>query len=291
MLIIITKIDVDWGQAFLGYVPSKTNFKAGGLYTCEYPVSKSEMSDIERSLFSAIGIIGATVMPHSLFLGSALATQDRVSTKTLKGDGLSNSSLESLPEERRPSGILNRIKSSMNKTFRIKALDSHKNRPQRHEDWENNPYLFVKSHVYHGVVDIVLSLLGVAVLINSMWVLMMEFNFRMVSHDHLIRILILASAVFYYGQGRFRTNSQDPASLFDAHDLLVQYIGKRESHILWSDFSKFDVVFPSCWCAIRSRVVVIRSKLNDYRDCRRSNCFRRFPELVDIGPPFITCVR
>ena len=28
----------------------------------------------------AIGIIGATVMPHGLFLGSSLATQDRVST-------------------------------------------------------------------------------------------------------------------------------------------------------------------------------------------------------------------
>ena len=43
-----------------------------------------------------------------------------------------------------------------------------------------------------------------------------------------LRILIVASAVFYYGEGRNRSNSQDPASLFDAHDLLSQYVGKRE---------------------------------------------------------------
>jgi len=43
-----------------------------------------------------------------------------------------------------------------------------------------------------------------------------------------LRILILASAVFYYGEGRNRSNSEDPASLFDAHDLLAQYVGKRK---------------------------------------------------------------
>jgi hypothetical protein len=51
-------------------------------------------------------------------------------------------------------------------------------------------------------------------------------------HDHFFRILIVASAVFYYGKGRFRSDSQDPASLFDAHDLLSQYVGKGESHSL-----------------------------------------------------------
>lgn len=119
-------------------------------------------------LVLAIGIIGATVMPHSLFIGSALATQDRLSKTSLEADGESNSSLGSLPEERRPGGILNKIKSCLSKAFRIKALDSHKNRPQRHEDRENNSYWFVESHVYHGVVDIVLSLLGIAVVVNSM---------------------------------------------------------------------------------------------------------------------------
>lgn len=115
-------------------------------------------------------------MPHSLFLGSALATQDRLSPTPPKDDKSSLSSLGSLPEERRPTGILNRIKSSLAGAFRINALDDHGNRPQRHEDRENNSYWFVESHVYHGVVDIVLSLLGVAVVINSMWVTMTIFK-------------------------------------------------------------------------------------------------------------------
>jgi len=169
-------------------------------------------------------------MPHSLFIGSALATQDRLSSKSLRDDNLSTSSIGSLPEERRPRSILNRIKSSLSKAFRVRALDSHKNRPQRHEDRENNSYWFVKSHVYHGVVDIVLSLLGIAVTINSMWVITMTFNLCMVVYSVIstFRILIVASAVFYYGEGKNRSNAQDPASLFDAHDLLTQYVGKGE---------------------------------------------------------------
>lgn len=132
------------------------------------PLLKVMRSNVLFFFSIAIGIIGATVMPHSLFLGSALATQDRLSPKRPKDDNISVSSLGSLPEERRPTGVLNHIKSSLKEAFRIKALDDHKNRPQRHEDRENNSYSFVKSHVYHGVVDIVLSLLGVAVVINSM---------------------------------------------------------------------------------------------------------------------------
>ena len=106
-------------------------------------------------------------MPHSLFIGSALATQDRLSARPLKDDDVSNSNLGSLPEERRSRGILYRIKSSLREAFHVRAL-GHQNGPQRHEDRENNSYWFVKSHVYHAVVDIVLSLLGIAVVINSM---------------------------------------------------------------------------------------------------------------------------
>ncbi|KZP06643.1 hypothetical protein FIBSPDRAFT_1000000, partial [Athelia psychrophila] len=64
MGIIIAQVDVNWAQAFNGFVPS------GGLYT-------------------SVGILGATVMPHSPFLGSALGTQDRLATshsKTLSPD-------------------------------------------------------------------------------------------------------------------------------------------------------------------------------------------------------------
>jgi len=173
-------------------------------------------------------------MPHSLFIGSALATQDRLSPVPSQHDNKCALSLGSLPDvQRRPNGILNRVKSSLSEAFRIRALDTHKERPQRHEDKENNSYLFVKSHIHHGVVDIVLSLLGIAVVINSMWVAVKtsKFTSSCLSHCFVFRILIVASAVFYYGEGQNRSNSQDPASLFDAHDLLKQYVGKGELHV------------------------------------------------------------
>jgi hypothetical protein len=125
-------------------------------------------------------------MPHSLFLGSALATQNRLSPTPLKDESLPDLSPGSLPEERRPTGILNHIKRSFNEALQVKAVDDHKNRPQRHQDRENNSYWFVKSHVYHGVVDIVLSLLGIAVVINSMWVAAKKFNLCTAVHDVLL---------------------------------------------------------------------------------------------------------
>ena len=54
MFVIITKIDVDWGEAFLGYVPSKKVFQAGGLYTCEHYASTSRIGDAERPLFQRL---------------------------------------------------------------------------------------------------------------------------------------------------------------------------------------------------------------------------------------------
>jgi metal iron transporter len=107
-------------------------------------------------------------MPHSLFLGSALATQDRLSPIPPKDDILSGSGLGHPPEERRAANILGRAKSSLRGALQTGALDNHRNRPQRYEDRENNSYRFVESHVHHAAVDIVLSLLGIAVVINSM---------------------------------------------------------------------------------------------------------------------------
>ncbi|KAL1410197.1 Manganese transporter smf1 [Vanrija albida] len=57
--ILLHLIKPEWREVFLGLVPSKTLFKPGALYL-------------------GVGIIGATVMPHALFLGSSLATVDRL---------------------------------------------------------------------------------------------------------------------------------------------------------------------------------------------------------------------
>ncbi|WRT65463.1 uncharacterized protein IL334_002406 [Kwoniella shivajii] len=58
-IILLKLINPVWKDVFLGLVPSKTLVKPGALYI-------------------GVGIIGATVMPHALFLGSSLASVDRL---------------------------------------------------------------------------------------------------------------------------------------------------------------------------------------------------------------------
>lgn len=36
MAVIISKTEINWGQAFDGFVPSKTLLQSGGLYTCAW---------------------------------------------------------------------------------------------------------------------------------------------------------------------------------------------------------------------------------------------------------------
>ncbi|KAK0217351.1 natural resistance-associated macrophage protein [Armillaria nabsnona] len=151
MCIIIARVDVHWPDAFLGYLPSKYIFKDGALYT-------------------SVGILGATVMPHSIFLGSALATQDRVATKSVE------------EEEEKPVKLRQRIRS----TFRMAPISPPLT-------LSNNSLSFIKLHLYHGIADVVLSLLCFAVVINSL-------------------ILILAGATL--------PATTHTASLFDAYDLI-----------------------------------------------------------------------
>lgn len=68
-----------------------------------------------------------------------------------------------------------------------------------HSERSNNSLQFIRAHLWHGIVDMVISLLGLAVVINAL-------------------ILILAGAEFH------RT-SDNPATLFDAYDLLRDRIG------------------------------------------------------------------
>lgn len=56
---LLVEVKPDWSQAFQGYIPSAGIVNNGGLYT-------------------AVGILGATVMPHALYLGSKVATMRRV---------------------------------------------------------------------------------------------------------------------------------------------------------------------------------------------------------------------
>ncbi len=151
MCIIIARVDVHWADAFLGYVPSRYILKNGALYT-------------------SVGILGATVMPHSLFLGSALATQDRVAANSVE------------EEVEKPQMFRQRIRSA----FRLAPISPPLT-------LNNNSLSFIKLHLYHGIADVVLSLLCFAVVINSL-------------------ILILAGATL--------PATTHTASLFDAYDLI-----------------------------------------------------------------------
>ncbi|KAG5351894.1 hypothetical protein C0989_004614 [Termitomyces sp. Mn162] len=154
-------------------------------------------------------------MPHSLFLGSALATQDRVdpapqhsgSLPRMDSDDspISYASNTGIPTEGQSRFF--RIDSYLRETlfslFRTPLASDYTITVSRHAHWQNRSYAFVHSHIYHGIADVVISLFGFAVLINSL-------------------ILILASAVFFYSSAEHGA----PASLFDAYDLIRDLVGK-----------------------------------------------------------------
>ncbi|KAJ7508664.1 natural resistance-associated macrophage protein-domain-containing protein [Mycena galericulata] len=195
MVVIITRVQVDWAQAFDGYLPSKYVFGADALYT-------------------SVGILGATVMPHSLFLGSALATQDRLATDTPSEEPLpivdpkETTSKTSGPAEtpsKTLSGSISLMVEFVVELFRTPPPSQSSTRVKRHADRENNSLAFIRAHLAHGIVDVVGSLLGFAVVINSM-------------------ILIIASAVFF-PSGDSDGAMPMSASLFDAYNVIHRLVG------------------------------------------------------------------
>ncbi|KAJ7269293.1 natural resistance-associated macrophage protein-domain-containing protein [Mycena haematopus] len=195
MIIVISKVHVDWAEAFDGFLPSRYIFNNSSLYT-------------------SVGILGATVMPHSLFLGSALATQDRLTEETspvvepeplrIPAELKAADSREPVSQTVHEKSMLNRLREFFKLMVRTPPPNPRSTRVKRHEDRENNSLAFIRAHLNHGIVDVVGSLLGFAVLINSL-------------------ILILSGAVFYYGDAD--THMKKSASLFDAYDLIHDIVG------------------------------------------------------------------
>ncbi|KAI9511855.1 natural resistance-associated macrophage protein [Russula earlei] len=173
MCILVSRVRVDWDDAFHGFLPSKSLFHHGGLYT-------------------SVGILGATVMPHTLFLGSALATQDRASVNPVPLPGTSD--IRTTDRKGLLGKLLKLFRPVHVDTDTSDEVTSHANRP-------NNSLLFVKAHLHHAVMDIVVSLLFLAVTINAL-------------------ILIVASAVF--SQAGVEGESAD---IYDAHSLLRDIVG------------------------------------------------------------------
>lgn len=139
-------------------------------------------------------------MPHAIFLGSFLATHDRVGARAPPIPVPVSTDVE--PK----MNIIKRTRSYLASLFEVSRADriaadrEHRN---HFAHPENNSVHFIQAHLSHGVADIVISLLGVAVPINS-------------------AILIIAATVFFSGNPQ----DADSAGLFEAHDIIQNNIGK-----------------------------------------------------------------
>ena len=154
-------------------------------------VNKFSLQPYDESLSIAVGIIGATVMPHSLFLGSTLATQDRIEFRQ------DNSDKTGFSDDVKPSWIrqlLDGCKESVLSAFRKPPSNLYAAAATRYADHTNNSHEFVQAHIYHGTVDMIGSLLGFAVVINSLcvrlWHLVMELMFCQDINVGVFRVLL-----------------------------------------------------------------------------------------------------
>ncbi|KAG8726406.1 hypothetical protein FRC12_023430 [Ceratobasidium sp. 428] len=86
----------------------------------------------------------------------------------------------------------------------VPGTPTGRNHPSPTRKYLNNSIEFIREHLGHAIIDIVMSLLGFAVVINS-------------------AILVLAAAAFFYSG---RSQDVGDAGLFDAYDLIRDIIGK-----------------------------------------------------------------
>lgn len=142
-MILIVKINPHWGEVFEGFLPSK------------------KIGNTAGALYTSIGIVGATVMPHALFLGSSLATQNRVGQELLdlnlrdenkeSEDGMSAGSQQTSSEptgppdhpRRRVRGWLSAL-ISVERVEEMSELDTI----------NINRLRFIKAHLKNAIVDI-----------------------------------------------------------------------------------------------------------------------------------------
>ncbi|KAH0838532.1 natural resistance-associated macrophage protein-domain-containing protein [Lanmaoa asiatica] len=179
-IVLVIEVNPVWSQVFLGFVPSKELFNTQ-----------------PNAVYAAIGIVGATVMPHGLFLGSHFATQDRLSS-TL-----------SSPVVSRPSSLQSILRKPWRSMFSITRTshDDLTDRSTCHALRQNNPLSFIRAHLTHAIVDIIFSLLVVAVPINS-------------------AILILSGAV------RHDPSASSSVGIFSMYDLVLNTLGKGAAFLL-----------------------------------------------------------
>jgi metal iron transporter len=151
-------------------------------------------------------------MPHAFFIGSKMATMRRLHPHQYgEIDETYDLNSEDPVVERGPMLHLPQpvYAGSLISRFRRHTTPGEKKAYVAPPPEPRPTLARVRAHINHATVDIIGSLLGFAVLINS-------------------AILITAASVFYYGNGR-GTVPEGVSDLFDAYDLIKEYIGPGES--------------------------------------------------------------
>ncbi|WFD35584.1 Manganese transporter smf1 [Malassezia cuniculi] len=179
--VLIGRVQPDWGDVFYGYVPSSTVVESGGLYV-------------------SISILGATIMPHSLVLGSHFATIDRL------GEYRDLDSKPAAPSERRGGTWRNFWHKVGRQLMARSACVPTTMESDSLEEREPTSLRNLQLHLKHASWDIAICLVLFAITINS-------------------AILIVASAAFYYGNNS-EGDTEVVADLFRAYELLHDTVGK-----------------------------------------------------------------
>ena len=193
--VLLGRVRPNWGDVFHGYVPSSTIISSQGLYI-------------------SISILGATIMPHSLILGSHFATIDRLDGESDLDSDSSSAQNEPTDEGERPT---HDASTSRYRTFRMmrsvwRRLVASNIRVPEVLQTDKIPPLKAVSFQYlnitlqHSSWDIAICLVLFAITINS-------------------AILIVASAAFFYGHNE-RGEREVVGDLFQAFALLRDTTGK-----------------------------------------------------------------
>lgn len=208
---LLVRTKPNWADVFDGYVPSSTLVQPEALYT-------------------GIGIIGAVIMPHAMYLGSHFSTINRIdksknsSRFEMDPEVVESASINdnALPWPQRCIGLLRRYIANNFPTFdahlrtrgqrhtrrsgeraTIPALRSDQAQDQSKGLWPTRMSIAeMKIHLPHAAWDIALSLFFFAITINS-------------------AILVVAGAAFYYGNH----SSAQLSDLYDAFELLKSTLG------------------------------------------------------------------
>lgn len=167
-IVLLVQVKPQWSSVFLGYIPSEKLFDTHTDVLYIGIFQKPWLSVWALTLCIAVGILGATVMPHALFLGSFLATQDRTASTVDVSLPHPIQTDEKAASYTPRARLRTWFKSlfDVSRAERIAASREYRTKYGR----ENNELSFIRGHLTHGIVDIVTSLIGVAVPINSAYV-------------------------------------------------------------------------------------------------------------------------